>query len=56
MDKQTCGWVCIIAGIWLILAPFVLGYSANVSALWNEIIIGVILLGVGSAAFSGKKS
>nr|WP_152946416.1 SPW repeat protein [Desulfofundulus thermobenzoicus] len=37
----------IIFGIWLIIAPFVLGYSHVVNAMWNDIILG-ILVAVGS--------
>ena len=34
----------IIAGIWLILASFVLGYAAVEAALWDEIVVGAIVL------------
>ena len=35
----------IIAGIWLIAAPFVLGYADFAeAALWNEIVVGAIVL------------
>jgi hypothetical protein len=30
--------------VWLILAPFTLGYSAIVAALWNDIIVGVVVI------------
>ena len=41
-------WVNIILGIWLIVAPFFLGYSGVSSALWNDVILGIIV-----AALSG---
>jgi len=31
----------IIAGLWLLLAPFALGYAAVETALWNSVIIGL---------------
>ena len=35
----------IVLGIWLLVAPFLLGYSgASTAALWNDIIVGVIVL------------
>ena len=34
----------ILAGIWLILASFVLGYAAVAAAMWNEIVVGVVVL------------
>ncbi len=36
-------WINILAGIWLIIAPFVLGYSNNATPLWNDIILGIII-------------
>jgi len=36
-------WINIIAGVWLIIAPFVLGYSANQTALVNDIVAGVVV-------------
>lgn len=40
--KWTSG-VNLALGLWLIVAPFVLGYSALFGPLWNEIICGVII-------------
>ncbi|MGB9804106.1 SPW repeat protein [Desulfofundulus sp.] len=37
------GWLGIVIGIWLIIAPFVLGYSRVVNAMWNDIIIGILV-------------
>jgi hypothetical protein len=38
-------WANVVAGIWLIIAPFVLGY-ANAVPWWNDIILGIIVAGV----------
>jgi hypothetical protein len=46
-------WLVVVAGIWEVLSPFVVGYSALTVAMWNAIIVGVILiLLAGWAAFS----
>jgi hypothetical protein len=37
-------WINAVVGVWLILAPFILGYSAIVAALWNDIIVGVVVI------------
>lgn len=37
------GWVGIILGIWLIISPFVLRYQHVNSAMWNDIILGVLV-------------
>lgn len=41
---QIASGLNVAAGIWLIVAPFVLGYSGTARALWNDIILGVIVL------------
>jgi hypothetical protein len=35
-------WLNVIAGIWLIIAPFVLQYP-GVTALWNDVILGILV-------------
>lgn len=42
-------WVNVLAGIWLIIAPFVLRYSTAAS-FWNDVIVGII---VAAVAFGG---
>lgn len=36
-------WVNLLIGIWLIIAPFVLGFAAEGGALWNHLIIGALV-------------
>ncbi|MEW5718865.1 MAG: SPW repeat protein [Chloroflexota bacterium] len=36
-------WLVTLLGLWLIIAPFTLGYSATASAMWNEIIVGIVV-------------
>jgi len=33
-------WVNAVAGLWLIISPFIIGY-ATAQALWNDIIVGL---------------
>jgi hypothetical protein len=40
--SKTLDWIAVVVGIWLIIAPFVLGYTAVTVALWNAIIVGII--------------
>ena len=37
------GWIGIILGIWLIIAPFALRYQHITFAMWNDIILGVLV-------------
>lgn len=48
------GGLSIVIGIWMVLAPFVLGYSINAVALWNDIIVGFIVAMIGAYAYNGK--
>jgi hypothetical protein len=48
----TAAWLGVIAGIWLIIAPFVLGYGDS-DPYWNDIVFGaavVVLSGIRLAA------
>lgn len=41
---KNLSWVNAVLGLWLIIAPFILGYSNIGAALWNDIIVGIIVL------------
>ncbi len=36
-------WVSLIVGVLLILSPFVLGFSDNLTALWTAVIAGAVV-------------
>ena len=36
-------WINGVAGIWLIVAPFILGYANITAAMWNDIIVGAVV-------------
>ena len=40
-------WVLAVAGLWEILAPFIIGYSSVTGAMVNAIILGILILGIG---------
>jgi hypothetical protein len=44
---KTMNWIAVVAGIWLMIAPFILGTPAIAAGLWNDIIVGVIVLILG---------
>ncbi len=44
---KTLSWLVAVAGLWEVLAPFILGYSAATVAMWNAIIVGVVLIILG---------
>lgn len=41
--KATSG-VNVVAGVWLIAAPFVLGFTGVADEMWNHIIVGLCVL------------
>jgi SPW repeat len=44
--RETVQWtsgINIVAGLWLIIAPFVLGYDEIQAALWNDVVVGIIV-------------
>lgn len=38
--------VNLVAGLWLVVAPFALGYADIDEALWNDVIVGVLIAGL----------
>jgi len=36
-------WVLLALGAWLIVSPFLLGFAAMPMALWNSIIVGLLV-------------
>jgi hypothetical protein len=41
---QTMHTISAMLGLWLVLAPFILGYAVVTAALWNGIIAGITIL------------
>jgi hypothetical protein len=48
---RTLDWIAAVAGGWLMIAPFLLGTPHIAAGLWNDIIVGgiVLILGVWAA-------
>ena len=47
---MSWNWINVAAGIWLILAPYPLGFSGTINALWNSVILGAIVAIVAGVA------
>jgi hypothetical protein len=37
-------WINLVLGIWLLLAPFVLGFRGDTAALANHLLVGVLVV------------
>lgn len=52
-------WLNFTLGLWLIISPFLLGYSHVRPAMWNEVIVGFLVVIFSSklgAAVAGRRS
>ena len=48
---RTAGWLSWVnaaLGVWLIVSPWVFGNASNSRVLWNDIILGAIILVLGA--------
>ena len=43
-------WVDMIMELWLIVAPWVLGYSTMMAAAWNHVLVGLVTIGMAAWA------
>ncbi len=43
-------WINVVAGLWLAISPFVLGYSGVSAATVNDIVIGIVIIGLNAWA------
>jgi formate hydrogenlyase subunit 4 len=43
--ESTSGmsWVNVLLGIWVIISPFVVQFTHQTAAMWNNVIIGIII-------------
>jgi FtsH-binding integral membrane protein len=37
-------WITMVMGVWLIISPWVIGFADRPVALWNTLILGVLVL------------
>lgn len=47
-------WFNVILGIWLIISPWVVGFSDITGATWNAVIVGIVVAIVGLWAALGS--
>lgn len=57
LDYEGASWTNVVLGVWLVIAPFALGYSATTAAMWNDIVVGLVVLALGAwSAISVRSS
>lgn len=47
--SRVAAWLLILVGAYSMVAPFVHGYIDLSFAFWNDLVFGVLLVGVGAA-------
>lgn len=59
MENETTvkwlGGISAVVGLWLVLAPFILGFSTTTS-YWNELIVGVIAIVLGLTQLASPRT
>lgn len=56
---KYAGWTTAVLGLWLIIAPSVLGYDHETTPMWNDVLAGILILTSGlwlADAASGEES
>jgi hypothetical protein len=50
-------YIAVAAGLWLVVASFVLGNPVNNAGLWNDVIVGALasILGAAAALYHGSR-
>ena len=43
-------WANMVIGLWLIVSPWLLGFMANVNAMWTHVILGVLVAAIAAWA------
>ena len=54
-DESSAEWFNMAAGLWLVLAPFVLGFSAEVLPTINAIAVGTLVAALASSVLTLEK-
>lgn len=54
MYVRTASGIDVVAGLWLILSPFILGFTSETGAMWNSIIFGLIVTVLAASRTTGE--
>jgi len=52
---MTVHWVGLVCGVWILLSPWLLGWSSISTILWSNTVAGVALILVNLWAIVGTK-
>ncbi|WP_155251019.1 SPW repeat protein [Sinorhizobium meliloti] len=43
-------WANIVIGIWLVVAPWLLGFAPNANAMWTHVVLGLLVAAISAWA------
>jgi hypothetical protein len=49
-------WINLVLGLWLIVSPWLLGFAADVNAMWTHVFMGVLIAAVSGWALWGHRN
>jgi hypothetical protein len=55
LDKKMFDWTNVILGVWVLISPWLLGFSASAGALWSAVILGLAVIAVSAWALYQPK-
>lgn len=47
-SMTSVSWLLAAGGLWVLFAPFVIGYAGTTVAVWNDVIVGLAVLTLGA--------
>lgn len=52
--RVIASWTVALGGVWVVAAPFVLGYDVETVALANDVLVGIAIVILGAANVSAR--
>ncbi|WP_043511991.1 MULTISPECIES: SPW repeat protein [unclassified Actinoplanes] len=59
VDPFGTDWVNAVTGlvaVWVMVSPFVRGYTGSTTATWNDLITGAVVIGLSAASWHFRRS
>ena len=59
IERKVRHWqdpVNLILGVWMLISPWVLGYQGETTAMWNAVVLGILIGAVAIGALAQPKA
>ena len=54
MVSLVASWTVALTGLWVLVAPFALGYERESAAVANDVLVGIAILALGTVSIMAK--